>query len=257
MLILLWQSIFKIANTSVEVLLKFIKILLPFFTDSDHTKNSFPNSLLQAHRLLQLNRDDFQSLVVCPKCHTTYEKQDCRDGTKIKLCSYVEFPLHPWVSKWKPCLTPLLKLVKNSRNNERFIPHKVYCFRSIIETLKKLVYSKEFVENCFHWRRVVQNETSDIYDGRIWKTFTDSNGQLFFYSNHLHIGLLLNVDWYQPFNHTLYSVGVIFLAILNLPRELRYKPENVILCGIIPGPHEPELTINSYLEPLVDELIKL
>ena len=104
---------------------------------------------------------------------------------------------------------------------------------------------------------MVQNETSDIYDGRIWKTFTDSNGQLFFYSNHLHIGLLLNVDWYQPFNHTLYSVGVIFLAILNLPRELRYKPENVILCGIIPGPHEPELTINSYLEPLVDELIKL
>ena len=53
------------------------------------------------------------------------------------------------------------------------------------------------------------------------------------------------------------QLRVIFLAILNLPRELRYKPENVILCGIIPGPHEPELTINSYLEPLVDELILL
>ena len=102
---------------------------------------------------------------------------------------------------------------------------------------------------------MAQNETlSDVYDGRIWKTFTDSNGQLFFYSDHLHIGLLLNVDRYQPFNHTLYSVGVIFL---DFPRELRYKPENVILCCIIPGPHEPELTINSYLEPLVDELMKL
>ena len=124
----------------------------------------------------------------------------------------MEFPLHPWVSKRKPCLTPLLKLVKNSRNNDRFIPHKVYCFRSIIETLKKLVYSKEFVENCFHWRQlVVQNETlSDIYYGRIWKTFIDNNGQLFFYSDHLHIGLLLNVDWYQPFNHTLYSVASDF-----------------------------------------------
>ena len=67
----------------------------------------------------------------------------------------------------------------------------------------------------------------------------------------------MNVDWYQPFKNTVYSVGVIFLAILNLPRELRYQPGNVILCGIIPGPHEPELTINSYLEPLVQELQKL
>lgn len=33
MLILLWQSIFKTANTSVEVLLQFMKILLPFFTE--------------------------------------------------------------------------------------------------------------------------------------------------------------------------------------------------------------------------------
>ena len=32
------------------------------------------------------------------------------------------------------------------------------------------------------------------------------------------------------------------------------KQENVILVGIIPGPKEPQLTINSYLEPLVDEL---
>ena len=42
-----------------------------------------------------------------------------------------------------------------------------------------------------------------------------------------------------------------------MPRELRYKPENIILRGIIPGPHEPELTINSYLEPVVNDLQKL
>ena len=88
MFILLWQSILMIANTSDEVLLKCMKILLPFFTDCDHTKNSFPKSLLQAHRLLQLNQDDFQSLVVCPKCHTTYEKQDCRKLNFVVMWSF-------------------------------------------------------------------------------------------------------------------------------------------------------------------------
>ena len=65
---------------------------------------------------------------------------------------------------------------------------------------------------------------------------------------------MLNVDWYQHYKHTVYSVGVIFLSVLNLPRHLLYILEYNILCGIIPGPHETDLTVNTFLEPLVDEL---
>lgn len=43
------------------------------------------------------------------------------------------------------------------------------------------------------------------------------------------------------------------MIVLNLPREEQYK-ENMILVGIIPGPHEPSLKINSYLSPIVLEL---
>ena len=46
--------------------------------------------------------------------------------------------------------------------------------------------------------------------------------------------------------------SVSYLNVLNLPRYLHYKCENVILVGIIPGPHEPK-SINSFLKPLVDE----
>ena len=70
-------------------------------------------------------------------------------------------------------------------------------------------------------------------------------------------GLLLNVNWLQPYKHVEYSVGVIYLVILNLPRSIRYKRENIILYGVIPGPCEPSLTINSYLLPLVTELKEL
>ena len=39
---------------------------------------------------------------------------------------------------------------------------------------------------------------------------------------------MLNIDWFQPYKHRMYSVGVIFLAITNLPRAIRFKRENII-----------------------------
>lgn len=45
----------------------------------------------------------------------------------------------------------------------------------------------------------------------------------------------------------------MYIAIQNLPREERYTPENIILVGVIPGPHEPKKT-NSYLLKELTEL---
>ncbi|XP_065892408.1 uncharacterized protein [Dysidea avara] len=46
----------------------------------------------------------------------------------------------------------------------------------------------------------------------------------------------------------------MYLSLNNLPRSIRYKRENVLIVGIIPGPREPKLTMNSYLMPLVQDL---
>ena len=51
-----------------------------------------------------------------------------------------------------------------------------------------------------------------------------------------------------------HTQGVMYLSIFNLPRMERFKQHNVLLVGIIPGPKEPELHLNSFLQPLVDEL---
>ena len=64
----------------------------------------------------------------------------------------------------------------------------------------------------------------------------------------------LNVDWFQPFVRTQYSLGAIYLSIQNLPRELRYKEENILLVGLLPGPSEPSRSIDPYLSPLITEL---
>ena len=47
------------------------------------------------------------------------------------------------------------------------------------------------------------------------------------------------------------------MIVMNLPREERFKPENLIVVGIIPGPKEPKHNINSFLQPMVDDLTDL
>lgn len=61
------------------------------------------------------------------------------------------------------------------------------------------------------------------------------------------------VDWFQPFKFSNYSVGAVYLSVLNLPREERFKRNNIILVGIIPD-CKTEPPTNTFLQPLVDEL---
>ena len=68
-----------------------------------------------------------------------------------------------------------------------------------------------------------------------------------FLSEKFNFALSLNVDWFQPFKHVSNSIGVIYLSILNLSRTERYKAENIILCGVIPGPVEPTETIVTFI----------
>ena len=52
-------------------------------------------------------------------------------------------------------------------------------------------------------------------------------------------------------------MGIIYLVIENLPQSERFKVENMIVVGCIPGPKEPKGNINSFLNPLVNELLEL
>ena len=103
-----------------------------------------------------------------------------------------------------------------------------------------------------HWktRNNYEGILYDIYDGAIWKEFTGSCVD----DGRLNLGLMLNVDWFNPFKQAQYSAGGMYLTVLNLLRTLRFKEKYSVLLGVIPGPKEPSLTINSYLAPSVQGL---
>ena len=69
-----------------------------------------------------------------------------------------------------------------------------------------------------------------------------------------------NMDGFNPFQlkqaGRSASVMGLYMVCLNLPPDMRFKPENMFLAGIIPGPHEPSMDeINHFLAPLVDDLL--
>lgn len=111
---------------------------------------------------------------------------------------------------------------------------------------------------CESWRlnKTKKDFSNDVYDGKVWKEFLKYNDQSFLELPY-NYALLLNIDWSQPFDHTNHSEGVIYLAVMNIERKQRFLQENMILVGVIPGPREPKSNINSFLRPLIDELLKL
>ena len=69
----------------------------------------------------------------------------------------------------------------------------------------------------------------------------------------------LSVDFFNPYHNKIAgkvaSVGSIVLSCLLLPPDMRYKPENLCLVGIIPGPREPSGDeIDHFLRPLVEAM---
>lgn len=198
--------------------------------------------------------------VVCTKCNSVYDYQSCfevRFGKKIsKHCEFVAFPNHIHRTQRTPCGALLLKEVR-FQSKVQLLARKVYPYRSLKDALTLLVSRPGFLSLCEHWREraknIPTNTLADVYDGKVWNDFTSEKYEYFLQSSG-NLVLSLNFDFFQPFTRTQYSIGALYLVILNLPRDERYKIENIILIGIIPGPKEPSLTINSYLAPLVLEL---
>lgn len=222
-----------------------------------------PKTVHVGRKLLGKTTDSFAKIVSCAKCSTLYMMDKCiitnRDGSKTsKNCTYIKFRNHPQQFRRTHCNTPLMKTVKTFSGTSYLYPRQLYCYKSLIKCIENKLSTPDFVEQCELWRtrHAVENRYEDVFDGQIWKEFLNPEG-IPFLSVPYNFALCLNVDWFQPFKHSQYSCGAVYLSILNLPRSVRYSAENVILVGVIPGPHEPELTMNSFLEPLVKELLDL
>ena len=244
-------------DTLAEVLVRFLKILFgilgSFSSLCFDIANILPGSLYMLHKINGGLNLGFVRYVVCRKCQNIFKFKQC--GSAIHKCPYIAFPNHPQSRMRLPCDTLLLKSVGLASGKIIQYPFMTYCYMGLEISLYNLLQRKDIYSLSEQWRNrvVLKDELRDVYDGKIWKDFINYEGVPFL-SQPLSFGLMINVDWFQPYKYVQYSVGVIYISLLNLPRHERNKPNNIILIGIIPGPHEPSCDMNSYITPLVDEL---
>ena len=256
-----FQQRFKLSDTALEVLIKFLRIILTRFNKRQFEE--FPTSLYKAKKLLKIFQPKMQ-LAVCTDCHklhnatniTTYKE----DGkVAIMKCLHQEFPNNPIPSHRKPCNNPL-SVFKKNKGEVIAVPRMLYPKPSVRHQLSMLYQRPNFERMLKSSGIRKENIYSDIYDGEVWKTFLSSDGSPFFTleTATTHLGLLFNLDWFQPFVYTQHSTGAVYASICNLPRSERNKPENIIYLGFLPGPKEVGLErINHYLAPIVDEFLEL
>ncbi|KAF8606147.1 hypothetical protein BDV93DRAFT_437595 [Ceratobasidium sp. AG-I] len=106
--------------------------------------------------------------------------------------------------------------------------------------------------SCAGLRRRVDNNTLEVIDEQVYEVDTSLVSLPF------GLQLSLNVYYDRVKLSGAYSIGVFYLVINNLPRDIRYLQENTFLVMLLPGPTEPSAAcINHVLEPLTNDLMHL
>jgi hypothetical protein len=222
--------------------------------------------------LSRFNLDGQTTLyAVCPACHCTYKP---RTSTPIypSNCSNCPRPGRPICGK---------NLLEQSHDSTAK-PIKVFMYHHFHDYLARLL-ARPDIEDVMDGRCdelmvsltamnlddtdtgpscTSQDYMKDIFEAEFISTFREPLGVQLFVDRPGTEGryfFALNLDFFPPEGMSVrgakISVGLLSMACLNLPLDLRYKAENLYIASIIPGPREPSLTqLNHYICPLVDDL---
>lgn len=197
---------------------------------------------------------------VFPGCHCTYEpKVDTVTGALQypERCTNIPEPGS------KQCGE--LLLTNNGKSNA---PIKTFVYHHFHDYLAGLLARKDLegmmdkaCDDFLETRHIDTDYIDDVFGGQFLKTFKGPDHKHLFLDRKKEGRYVfsLNVDFFNVQQNRLSgahtSHGIISMSCLNLPHHLRFKPENMHIVGIVPGPKEPKLTkINHYLKPLVDDM---
>jgi len=201
---------------------------------------------------------------VCPTCHFTYAP---RFALGDHTPQYPTHCTHHPTPESGQCGQPLLR--RNKSDSHKSQPIKPFVYHSFHDYLASLLSRKDLEgmmdKACDDLHdasgQSLPEFASDIWDAEFLRKFEGPTKRVLFVARGEE-GRYLFAFNYDSFNvegmrirGATTSCGLLSMVCLNLPPEIRYKPENMYVAGIIPGPHSPKETqLNHYLRPLVDDL---
>lgn len=259
--IYLWKCVNVISDNALSTLLHFLYNIFQLMSLQDKllaaALHIIPTSVYMLRKFLLVDRDNFVRYIVCPNCTKMYKYDDCfiDDHTIPRLLKCNDI-LRQTKRKTTYCNQIMFRKIILKGGDEAFYPRKVFCFRSLIDSLEDILRRPGYEELGEHWRNreTIPGHACDVYDGKVWQAFQQESGRDFLKERYSY-GLQLNIDWFQPFARRKdISVGVIYMCLLNLPLQMRYKRENIFILGIIPALSKEPSTLQYFLQPVVKEL---
>ena len=204
----LFETFHLVSKRGTQWLLRFILAILSYLGRfSDKIKKIaelFPSTIYKRSKYIEQyhSTPPIVKFVACSRCHTLYKYKDCleRVGTQNECLECLpKKQVH------------LLKKIVTSSGSLKYYPHLVYPYVSIVSQLQTLIKRPGFLEYCESWRTKFSLSPSlltDTYDGNIWRELMTPD-KIAFFSQKDCIGLMMNIDWFQPFKHREYSVSVV------------------------------------------------
>ncbi|WMV09010.1 hypothetical protein MTR67_002395 [Solanum verrucosum] len=123
--------------------------------------------------------------------------------------------------------------------------------------IKKVVYIYKDIYSWHKDEKVDDGIMRHPTDSMACKSFDELHPSFAVDPRNVRLGLAS--DGFQPFRNskTSHSIWHVVLIPYNLPHWLCMKQENFILSMLIPGPNGPGDAIDTYLQPLIEELKEL
>lgn len=230
----------KIFAIIVDALLHIDKATMPV---PNAPKVSIPHDVRTAVSTLSLEPNIIR-YVCCPKCFCRYSLQGLPE-----TCTWKQ------TRRSRTCNEPLL-VARVTRRGPRIVPRLLYnvqSFESWLQFILSCPGVEDLVDKSYAHEISGSGLMFDIWDSPAWRSlgpFATTPGNLTF---------SFYIDWFNPFTNKIAgkvaSCGAIIMTCLNLPYNIRHRPEYTFFAGITPPPHEPTITtISSLLDPIVSEL---
>jgi hypothetical protein len=201
----------------------------------------------------------------CPNCHFTYPPKFAHGSTVPlypKECDNIPLP------NSDPCKTQLVESTDDGVDLSK--PLKPYVYYHFHDYLAGLLARKDLEklmdQPCDNLKASITAKpayVSDVFDAEFLRTFQGPTpGRLFVDrpENEGRYVFALFFDFFRTegmkINGASTSCGILSAVCLNLPLDIRYKPENMYIAGIVPGPSEPHTTeLNHYVRPIIDDFL--
>lgn len=273
-LLALWKKIFRISRTAFQCLLSILTILIAAVSMVTGTELIDPNTInLTSHRInaaIGLRNDQFERRVLCNAdgCwHISPIGADiCFAMGELRTTRYCHNQVLKKNRKYESCMQALAREVRIGGKTS-LVAKTIMCQSSLTTLLGRLLRRPGMVDHMKSWqsRQAVPGVYRDVYDGRVFKAFWGDHGAKEYEQkpterdgdDRLALAFGLNVDWFAPFKHIKYSVGVVYWTILNLPRDIRYKPCNILISHILPTGREKGVNMTSVLKEAQAELQRM